>query len=220
MARHTYTHGQSALPLTVAQACEGGDFFISSANAGVAGRLKEWSEDVKNALPIVLSGPKHSGKTRLLARIMRERPEAYYVRAGDMPDMPPAASLWIIDATESARDEQILFHWINAARETGARLALAGAEGHFFSLPDLQSRMLSFERLSLPAPDKELLEAILAERFAARQMRVSSAALRYIAARLDRRYDAPENAARALDAASLARGGAVTPSLAKETLGF
>ncbi|MET0156270.1 MAG: hypothetical protein ABW189_09255 [Rickettsiales bacterium] len=209
---------QTALPIAASISQNDGIFYRSACNDAVAGAVRKAAED-SHFRAVRLIGPARSGKTRLLKTLAREMANAHYVCADAAPScLRGDVTLHVLDRLDDAIDERRVFHYINSVRESGAALIVADRGERRFSLPDLASRLESFPCVFMPPPDAELLQTLLAERFAARQLRPSATVLRFIAGKIERDYAAPEKAVHALDAASLALGAPVTRALATSIL--
>jgi chromosomal replication initiation ATPase DnaA len=201
-------------------------FFVSSANATALATLEtpqSWPQG-----KLVLTGPAGSGKTHL-AHVWAGLSGAVIVAAADLPaaDLPGLAacgSVVVEDceglaATEGA--ETTLFHLHNLLMANGGALLMtAGGPPRDWGLrlPDLASRVQAAGVTRLEAPDDGLLSAVLIKLFADRQITVAPALIAYLLPRMDRSFEAAHALVAALDAEALARGCAVTRSLAASLL--
>lgn len=193
-------NAQLALPLAWRSARGERDFFVSHANRDAVRWLDEWTAWPGYASLLV--GPPGSGKSHLAAIFAR--------RSG--------AEIW--DDADRARDEEALFHAWNDAHHQRRPLLLtarsAPADWHV-ALPDLRSRLNATPLARIGRPDDALLEAVLAKLLrdrGARDARLPA----FLAARIERSFDAAAAAAAALDRAALAAGCAVSVSLARRVL--
>ena len=126
-----------------------------------------------------------------------------------------------IDDADMAADEPALLHLLNAAREFASPVLLAGREAPSrwpVALPDLASRLRATAAVGLRRPEEALLRILLLRLLAERQLSVAQPVIEWLLRRLPREADAMREAARLLDQAALASGGAVTRTLAASAL--
>ena len=197
------------------------DFFVSDANADahamIAGGLR-WPEG-----KLALVGPQGSGKTHLV-RIWQGLMGAERRDARELSDAlpPPGAAVAVEDVEALPRDaETVLFHLHNHLLATGGRLLLTSDRPPArwgIRLPDLASRMQATSVVRLDGPDDALLEALLAEQFADRQLFPAPGVLAFVARRIERSHAAAAAAVARLDRASLSEGRKVSLSLARRVL--
>ena len=139
-------------------------------------------------------------------------------RAGDPHGFPRG---FAIDDADMAVDEPALLHLLNAARELGLPVLLAGRQAPSrwpVALADLASRLRATVAVGLRRPEEALLRILLLRLLAERQLGVSQPLVEWLLLRLPRRADAMREAARLLDEAALASGTAVTRTLAAAAL--
>jgi chromosomal replication initiation ATPase DnaA len=126
-----------------------------------------------------------------------------------------------VDDADTATDEHALLHLLNAAREQGLPILLAGRAPPSrwpVALPDLASRLRATVAVPLHRPEEALLRILLLRLLAERQLTVAQPVVEWLLLRLPRRADAMREAARLLDHAALASGTAVTRALAASVL--
>ena len=87
-------------------------------------------------------------------------------------------------------------------------------DGWALEKPDLRSRLRLAPIVALGEPDAELARAVLFKLFSDRQLAVDPAVIAYIGLRIDRSLGAARAIVEALDREALARGKAVTRSMA------
>lgn len=212
---------QLALPLAHREQFLRDDFVTAGSNATARAWLGAavWPE-----LRLALWGRAGCGKTHLL-RIWAHEAGAVLLpgnAVGRVPALPwqTARSLAIDDA-DLATDEHALLHLLNRAREQGCRVLLAGRTPPArwtVRLEDLASRLRATVAVALGAPEEALLRMLLLRLLSERQLSVPAALIDWLLLRLPREADAVREAARRLDEAALAAGGAVTRSLAVASL--
>lgn len=213
---------QLAFNLPFRPALGRGDFFISSANATAMAMLEQpqsWPQG-----KLVLIGPPASGKTHL-AHVWAASAGAKIVSVAEMLacDLPALAACGAVvledceDLPQTEGAETALFHLHNILMAAGGRLLLTAAgppRDWGLRLPDLASRVQAAGVTRLEAPDDGLLAAVLVKLFADRQISVAPALIAYLLPRMDRSFDAARALVADLDAEALARGTAVTRTLA------
>ena len=132
-------------------------------------------------------------------------------------ELARARAILIENAERIGAGEANLFHLINLAREGGSYLLMTahGAPDHWaLEKPDLRSRLRLAPIVALGEPDAELARAVLFKLFSDRQIAVDPAVIAYIGLRIDRSLGAARAIVEALDREALARGKAVTRSMA------
>jgi len=199
------------------------DFLVAPCNAAAVAWLDRWPLWPGSAL--ALWGPKGSGKTHL-AQVWRARSGATLIdpavlTSASVPHLLGAAAAAAVDDAEGAREEALLHlynllaerrgHLLLVAREPPARLGI--------KLADLRSRLLASPAVAVAAPDEALLGAVLVKLFADRQLAVGKEVITYLLVRIERSFEAAQDAVAALDAASLAGGRAITVKLARRLFG-
>lgn len=165
------------------------DFLVSDANAAALAMVDAFVSSAEPALAI--TGPPASGKTHL-AHILADGAGAAVLTGPQAPAVP-AGRLAVIDGVEAMADPAALLLLVEACRERGLKLALAGrgeprdwARG----LKDLETRLAALPRAGLNEPDEALLRAVLAKGFADRRLRVPAAVTDYAAPRMARTFAA------------------------------
>ena len=121
-----------------------------------------------------------------------------------------------IDDAEMAPEEPLL-HVLNAAAEAGEPVLLAARHapsGWSTELPDLASRLRAVTAVKISQPDDDLLAALLARLCAERQLAVAEPIQAFLRAQLPRTPAAMREVAARLDRAALSAGRAVTRPLA------
>jgi len=212
---------QLAIPLPETVDHSRDAFLEADCNRAALAAVTAWPAWPSRTL--VLSGPEGSGKTHLAAfwaetagarAIAAAGLEAAMRQAGDAP-------LAVEDVPPDEPPETALFHLINAAAERGSWLLLTSCREAALwrvALPDLRSRLRQAAEARLAPPDDAFLRALLVKLFADRQLAVERPVLDYLLQRVERSPAAIRDLVARLDAASLARGRAVTRALAREVL--
>ncbi|WP_149539389.1 P-loop NTPase family protein [Siccirubricoccus phaeus] len=171
---------------------------------------------------LALYGPAATGKSHMLAEFAARHawPSLPGPAIRGLPDIPAAPGLTLDDA-DCALDEAALFHLLNICAERRQAVLLAGRAPPArwpVKLPDLASRLRAITAVGVQPPTDTLLAALLRKHFAALQLRVDPAVQGWLLLRLPREAAAMAAAARTLNEAALAAGGAVTRTLARTAL--
>ncbi len=161
------------------------------------------------------------GKSHLL-RIWAQNAGAAVLAGPELRGLPPAPQLAMaVDDADLAAEETSLLHLLNAAREAGLHVLLAGREPPArwdVRLADLASRLASVHAVAVKGPDEALLGVLFARLLSARQLMVAPALQDWLLARLPRHPGALGDAVARLDRASLAAGRRVGRRMAIATL--
>jgi len=167
---------------------------------------------------LALWGPARCGKSSLLAQWARQQ-DARLLDGPTLRFPPPGGPLAIDDADRAP--PLALLHVLNAVQEAGDPVLLAAAAPParwVVDLPDLASRLRALTAVAIEAPEDDLLRALLARLFAARQLRPAEATLSWLLARLPRTHAAIAAAVERLDYAAQALGAPIAPALARQVL--
>jgi chromosomal replication initiation ATPase DnaA len=195
------------------------DFLEAPSNAEALAAIEEWAAWPGRML--LLIGPPGAGKSHLAA-IWARAAQAVTIEAESLAEVGPAEvgrarGVLIENADRIGEAEANLFHLINLARESGAYLLITarGAPDNWgLKMPDLRSRLRLAPVVALSEPDMELARAVLFKLFSDRQITVEPSVIGYIALRIERSLGAARAVVEALDREALARGAAVSRSMA------
>lgn len=223
---------QLAFDLPARPALGRADFLISPANQLAADLIEaeaNWPEG-----RLVLIGPAGSGKSHLvqvwaglgvgLGGGSGSVVGARGLTAASVPALAATGRVAVEDADRiagTAAREAALFHLHNLVLAEGGRLLLTARRAPArwgLALPDLASRLSAAAQVAIAPPDDALLAAVLVKLFADRQIAVSPTLIPYLAARMERAFDAAGRLVAALDAASLAEGAPISRVLAGRVL--
>ncbi len=178
------------------------------------GRAAEWPDG-----RLALWGEAGCGKSHLLRVWAQQLP---ILEGAQLATLHPPGDLapgdLAIDDADHA-DPHALLHLLNGCAEAGHRVVLAGRlppARWQTGLADLDSRLRAMLAISIAPPEDSLLEALLAQLLAERQMEVSPGLLAWLCRRAPRTAQAMRQAAELLDIASLAAHGPVTRTIAAE----
>ncbi|WP_323786095.1 DnaA ATPase domain-containing protein [Thalassovita sp.] len=220
------TPRQLSFDLPVRPALGREDFFVSPANAMAVVLIEGWRDWAGRKLALI--GPAGAGKSHL-THVWAAASGARIVSAQDLvgTDIPALAqgpvAVEDVDAIAGNRAaEEALFHLHNLVLAEGHFLLVTAArEPHLWrlGLPDLASRMMGTQAVTLEQPDDRLLAAVVAKLFADRQLTPGPETISYLVARMDRSLEATRDLVARIDREALAQKRPVTRRLAAEVLG-
>ncbi len=197
------------------------DFLVAESNAEAVGWIDRWPDWPVPAL--ALFGPAGSGKSHL-AQVFREKSGAEIAGAAEIAAGPGSTDAWVIDgvtAVIAAAGEEAVLHFYNSLLERDGSLLLVEREApvHWrIGLADLRSRFNAASAVGIGTPGDSLLAAVLVKLFADRQLRVGSAVIDYVLARMERSFAAAGRLVARLDASALVERREITVPLARRIL--
>ena len=191
---------QLVLGLSLKEALEKEDFFISSSNLDAVtllGNTDRWVSGV-----LLLVGPEGSGKTHLSTVWSKEHKAKHVKLEAVLLEMEKGLNHELvciedIDIIEKAerqkklKIEEGIFHLINSIGSRGGNLLISSRKmpnALSIGLKDLESRLQSFSNTTIKEPDDTLVMALLLKYFNDRQIFIKHSNLDYIAARISRTY--------------------------------
>lgn len=210
-----------ALPHRPAQEAE--DFLVSQSNAAAVDLVDSWPGWARPAALVV--GPAGAGKSHL-ANVWRLRSAAGVIAAARLDEAAVRAfevrrALVVEDVDRGIGSEQVLFHLLNLARETGGSILLTSrvAPGEIeIGLPDLRSRLRALAPVLIEMPDESLIRSVLVKLFSDRQLVVEPHVVSYLALHMDRSMDVAGRVVAVCDRLSLAMQRKVTRAVAASAL--
>jgi chromosomal replication initiation ATPase DnaA len=212
---------QLPLPFVYNPALGRADFLISGCNEAALGWIDRWPDWPGRIL--VLHGPAGSGKTHL-SRLWIERSAGELVPGDALaawePDRLATFPAVALDDAETAV-EQDLLHLYNCCTEERTWLmvvARAAPTQWPISLPDLASRLRAAPAAAIKAPDEHLLAALIVKHLADRRQLIKPNVVEFLLRRMERSFAAAGVLAHRLDRLSMAEGGPITLSLARQAL--
>jgi chromosomal replication initiation ATPase DnaA len=213
-----YDRMQLPLPFQHHPSFDARDFIPADSNrAGLAWLEAGWPDR-----RLVLFGPAGCGKSHLL-HIWAERASALLLSGPALTDLEglPLDGALALDDADTVRDETLLFHLLNTARDRDLRLLLSGRAAPSrwpIRLPDLSSRLRAIAAVEIGLPDDDLLSALLMRLLADRQLAVAQSVQDWLLHRLPRFPAALREAVAQLDRESMVSGMAITRQLAARVL--
>jgi chromosomal replication initiation ATPase DnaA len=196
------------------------DFLHAPCNAAALTWLARTSDWPNQRLAVW--GEAGNGKTHLI-HIWAERVGAVLLDGPSLhglPDLPSCGGI-AVDEADATVHEAAMLHLLNAAREAGLPVLMAGRvppSRWQTRLPDLASRLRAVSAVEIGAPDDELLRALLIRLINERQLLVSEVVHEWLLRRLPRTPGALRDAVARLDEVALAGGSAITRTLAASAL--
>ncbi len=197
------------------------DFLVGDGNALAHSRIEAWPHWPDGVT--VLIGPAASGKSHL-ARIFADRSGATFATPEDVAGIAEADGrepLVIEDVDRLRYDEHSLFHLLNQAMR-GNRTLLLTARDDIADWPlttqDVRSRMRRAPAFRLEVSDDIELSQMFAKLFGDRQIKVEPRIIHYLVARMERSPEEVALLADRMDRLALARGTAITRTIAAEAL--
>ena len=217
------TNRQLGFDLPAAPRFERSLFHVSPANADALALVELWPRWPDFAL--LVCGPAGSGKSHL-ARIWAGVSRAEIIGARDLhqADMNLLAAhpaLVVENADAIGAGEAELFHLLNLMRERKGWLMLTASAmpDHWgLATPDLLSRLRLAPSVAIAAPDDQTVRSVLVKNLKDRQLGVDAGVIDYVLVRMERSFAAARLLAEMLDREALARGTAVTRTVASAVL--
>lgn len=207
------TISQLALILPVQHTFGRIDFCVSACNAEAVHWIDRWPNWPFHCL--LIYGDSGCGKTHL-GRIFSDFCiEADRLSEVDFETFPQKI---VVENVSEKTNETALFHLYNFALESGRSIILTAKKIPNFQLPDLQSRMQAMLKVSIKAPDDELLFALLMKGFSERHMLVPADVLEYIVKNIERSFAAVQAFLKAADQLSLEQKRKITIPVVKQIL--
>ncbi|MEM7723054.1 MAG: DnaA/Hda family protein [Pseudomonadota bacterium] len=187
------------------------DFFESEANTAALRGMDAWAEWPHSKM--LLIGPEGAGKTHL-AHVWAEQTGARVIAAralteADVPALVDAPALAVEDVDRIAGltvAEASLFHIHNALGARNAPLLLTARTPPArwrLTLPDLTSRMMQADLVTLDPPDDALLAAVMVKLAQDRQLVMTPPLVNFTVLRMERSFAAVKALIEKLDALSL-----------------
>lgn len=197
------------------------DFLVGEGNSLAHSRITAWPH-WPDAVTLII-GPAASGKSHL-ARIFADRSGARFVTPETISEIAGEngkGPLAIEDVDRAGYDEPSLFHLLNQAMR-GDRTLLLTAREEVAQWPlatdDVRSRVRRAPMFRLEVSDDIELSHMFAKLFGDRQIKVDPRIIHYLVARMERSPEEVGVLADLMDRLALARGTAITRSIATEAL--
>jgi chromosomal replication initiation ATPase DnaA len=197
------------------------DFLVGEGNALAHGRIGAWPH-WPDAVTLLI-GPPASGKSHL-ARIFADRSNAPMVTPETIAAIAEAdgrGPLVVEDVDRLGYDEASLFHLLNQAMRGNRTLLLTAREDIAkwpLATDDVRSRVRRAPSFRLEVSDDIELSHMFAKLFGDRQIKVDPKIIHYLVARMERSPEEVAVLVDRMDRLALARGTAITRTIAAEAL--
>lgn len=173
----------------------------------------------------VVAGARASGKSHLL-HVLASEARARVLSAAKFFDtgaeLDKGATWVAVDDCDCGVDPNRLLERLEWSRYGGLRLILAGAQpvtAWAHGLRDLETRLAALPAVILPEPDDSLLDALIRQHFATRQLKTAPDVARFAAPRLPRTFAAADDFVNAVAKIAAEEGRPITVAAAKIAIG-
>lgn len=172
------------------------DFIISQENEASFNFLQDFflrqKQEIDNIKNVILKGKKYSGKSHLL-HILSDKYDAQFIKKDNLKNMNLSSyfvenKFYILENFSEINDEELLLHTINSALEAKAFLILSTEKIPDFTLKDLDSRIKNIFVSEIKNPESELINALLIQGFAKKQLKINSDVIDFLTLNLPRSY--------------------------------
>ena len=227
----TKDEGQLIFKLNKPKALGLENFFISSSNKLAVNSINKWRLWTERKL--ILLGPTASGKSHL-ANFWASETCALKIDRGcilsdDIMEFTKHGALLIEDLDafiDEEKQERIfiqeqLFHFFNALSQAKCYLLITGStpvSNWGITIPDLFSRLSSYEKVNLMPPDDTLLTAVMVKQFEDKQIKASPEFISFVSKRLNRTFDCVRDFVDLIDELTLREKREVTIPVANMAL--
>lgn len=152
---------------------------------------------------LILRGSTKSGKTHLLKIFAQENIVEFLsideISSYNISSFFAADHFYILENIEEIKDEELLFHIINAAFAAKAFLILSVKDKTNFQLKDLNSRVKNIFALEIKNPSLETIKILLINAFARKQLKIPKNIIDIIVENIERSYEAVFNAVKLVE---------------------
>jgi chromosomal replication initiation ATPase DnaA len=197
------------------------DFVVSATNRDAVKLIDAWPSWPGGCLALI--GPEGAGKSHL-ALSWAAQVKATVLSAEDHDGLSLLSGRPVLyddaDRDPERRDE-MLFHLINMAGETGGGLLLTGRSapaGWSVGLPDLRSRLNALTVAQIHEPDDAILVSMLRKFFRERNILPAEDIFPYLVRRIERSAPRAREIVRRLDERADAERRPVSRALARQIL--
>jgi chromosomal replication initiation ATPase DnaA len=198
-----------------------GDFLVGEGNELAYGRIQaypHWGDPLT-----LIQGPAKSGKSHL-ARIFADRSDAHFAGLDELEGLARDGGrqpLVIEDVDRAGYDEAGLFHLLNQAMRDNRAILMTAREDVAqwpLATDDVRSRARRATAFSVTMSDDIQLSQMFVKLFGDRQIAVDPKIIAYLVARMERSTEEAVILADLMDRLALAKGTAITRSIAADAL--
>lgn len=152
---------------------------------------------------VILKGSSGAGKTHLL-HIFAKQYDIEFVRAHDhcthsLSDFFEANKFYVLENIHDIKDEEFLFHFINAAVAAKSFLVLTTHNKTHFKINDLNSRVRNIVSIEIQDPGPDAIKMLLINFFARKQLVIPGKIITVIADHIDRTYQSVRDAVKLVE---------------------
>lgn len=169
---------------------------------------------------LILQAPPYSGKTHLL-NIFAKKFDAEFIKIEDILNANfsyffSEKKFYIFEDIEKIKDEEALFHLINAAFNSQIFLLLTTNKKPEFHLKDLNSRTKNIVKIEIENPSEDSVKKLLINGFSRRQLKVSDKIIDLISSNIKRDYGSIFSAIKKIDFSCSESGKSISTQDIKE----
>ena len=199
------------------------DFYVSSNNFSAYQLIESWPNWPGKWLNIF--GPMGSGKTHL-SKILEKKIKRVMIIDETKINNKVIQNLnsfdcLIIDAFSNKIEENLLYSILNQTKQLDSFMVINSKfplKKFEFKLPDLRSRINSFNFIGIDLPTDDLLKVIISKSFSDKQINLNPKITEYIIKNVERSYEKMFKFLSDLDKMSLSSGKSININLIKKVL--
>ena len=199
------------------------DFYVSSNNFSAYQLIEGWPDWPGKWLNIF--GPMGSGKTHLSKILEKKIKRAVIIDETKINDKVIQNlnnfDCLIIDDFLNKIEEKLLYSILNQTKQLDSFVVInskSPLKKFKFKLPDLSSRINSFNLIGINLPTDDLLKVIISKSFSDKQINLNPKITEYIIKNVERSYEKMFKFLSDLDKMSLSSGKSININLIKKVL--
>ena len=199
------------------------DFYVSSNNFSAYQLIESWPNWPGKWLNIF--GPMGSGKTHLSKILEKKIKRVMIIDETKINDKAiqnlNSFDCLIVDAFSNKIEENLLYSILNQTKQLDSFMVINSKfplKKFEFKLPDLRSRINSFNFIGIDLPTDDLLKVIISKSFSDKQINLNPKITEYIIKNVERSYEKMFKFLSDLDKMSLSSGKSININLIKKVL--
>ena len=199
------------------------DFYVSSNNFSAYQLIESWPNWPGKWLNIF--GPIGSGKTHLSKILEKKIKRVLIIDETKINDKIiqnlNSFDCLIIDDFSNKIEENLLYSILNQTKQIDSFMVInskSPLKKFEFKLPDLRSRINSFNFIGIDLPTDDLLKVIISKSFSDKQINLNPKITEYIIKNVERSYEKMFKFLSDLDKMSLSSGKSININLIKKVL--